>query len=402
MDTYGRQVPIYDQWQTSVFVAVAAENGTLDFEQLLARHNGHRIFFTNLITLGATWFTDWNTDWELWVNLPLALGNLALLVALFWRQAPDLLPLALVPFSALVFSLYQDISWTTAFQSQWHIVTLFFLAALLVLTSQPPGWWAWGGAAWLSVGATFSFGSGFTAWPILGVVLWLVGYRQPVHYLLWAALGALNIWLYFQGDSSQAGLQASALDDPGLHLRYVLAFFGSPLGYRNLDAAAWIGAVGLGLFAVHILWLWHHSQQNWAALAPWLAIGAYVFGLANSTGLSRVGGRESELYIALSQRYTQASVFFWAALLALVLLVGRAFWRESRRWQRAVVYGQVILGVMGALLYLRTNAWSLQYQHDLYGTYLGHDYGPREFWDEELCVVDYPLYRDSTCSSRRS
>jgi hypothetical protein len=48
---YGVNVPVLDEWDMSVPLVLRAREGTLQFAQLWAQQNEHRMLLVNLITL---------------------------------------------------------------------------------------------------------------------------------------------------------------------------------------------------------------------------------------------------------------------------------------------------------------------------------------------------------------
>jgi hypothetical protein len=403
METYGRNAPINDQWMYSFRVAIAARNGSLSLGLILKDFAGHRIFFTGALTAILTEFADWNNLYEMYVNLPLAVGEFIVLIALFRRQYPHLTPYILVPFSMLTFSLYQYLNWLSGFYTIWHFVTLFFLLALYTVERFKQGWMPFLAAGFFSLCATFSLGPGIVTWAAIGVALWLYGYRRWYYYAIWIASTLLTVYVYTREvavgvaeEGATEGFASLRLDDPIGLVEFTLAFLGNPfttvfdpvLGRR-------VGALGLVILTVNLVYLWSRRRQL-TDIAMWLTMSVYALGVAFLTAITRY--RADYPINALEQRYTIISHQMWIAIIAMAVII---VWQvrqqtERKNWHHALVAVNLIVVMLITGLYFRSNVWNLQTTANRYNHVLGYEFGLFEL-REETCLRNFPLTRDMTC-----
>ncbi|NJL95908.1 MAG: hypothetical protein HC915_20350, partial [Anaerolineae bacterium] len=144
MDYHGQPAPYTDDWVFGSNIAVEVKQGTLGWDDLLQDYNGHRYLLTNLQIVFFTLLTDWNLRAEMWVNPLLIMLNLGLILLLLGWQQPRAVRLALVPLSALMFALSQELNLLVGFQSSWHFVTLLILLGLAGVRRASAGWLSFG------------------------------------------------------------------------------------------------------------------------------------------------------------------------------------------------------------------------------------------------------------------
>jgi hypothetical protein len=401
MDTYGRNVPTNDHWLFGLDIATATKNGTLSLEVILRDFAGHRIFFTGAQHALFTALTDWNVRAEMWVNLPLAMGEFLVLVLIFRRIYPHLTAWVLVPFSMVIFSLYQYLNWLNSFYTIWHFVPLFFLLGLYSLLRLEIGWRPVILAIVFSFCATFSLGPGVVTWVTVLMAMLLLGYRRPLHYgsVIVALLGTLYLYtrevqvqVASEGNEGFSSLQIKPFDQMS---HFFLSFIGNPFTAEFDDILALrIAIIGIVLFAVNILFLWRWEKQSLAQLTPWLTMAAFAFGVAALITLTRY--RDFRWLVALEQRYTVISSYFWLALIATIVAVIWAMRRDDRQksWQQGLMVANLLVGVVLVGLYCRANIWNLQATASRFDFQVG-DKPTTE--NEETCLQNYPLRRDDTC-----
>jgi len=146
--TYGNATPYWDQWD-----AEAANlykpflDGTLDWTNLFALHNEHRIFTTRLLALALLNINDiWNPMLPMVVNAGLHIASLVLCITLLTRVIGHKCLPALLVFSLVLFGVpYAWENTLAGFQSQFYFVLLFIIACLCFTVTQHPlsaRWWA--------------------------------------------------------------------------------------------------------------------------------------------------------------------------------------------------------------------------------------------------------------------
>lgn len=318
----GVNVPFMDQWDTSYKIALNTLDGTLTFDNIIAFHNEHRILFTNLLTVFTAQFLQWNLYLELFVTVVLAFILLGLVVWLVRRDFPQVTLAALIPVSALVFSLRGGHTWMTSFQNCFLWVTLFFLLGLGVLRRWKTGWLPLVLAAGCAFASTFSLASGILTWAVLGIGLPLFGYRKVRYWLFWVAAAAVCFILFFAPPrpATQIGITLAKL--PHL-LQFTLAYLGSPFvavstGGEEMMASVPIAVVGVVLLFANAAYLWWR-RQSWERLTVWILIGGYAAGTALLTGLGRGSLLDGFPFQALAERYVIIAVFWWVSLIVLGL-----------------------------------------------------------------------------------
>ncbi len=160
---YGNVTPYWDQWDAEaarLYQPYLA--GTLDWAQMLAHHNEHRIFFTRLLGLVLLEAAgEWNPMLELVVNAVLHTAFIVLLAGLIGNLLAPAERFLLVALMAGLFVL--PIGWENllaGFQSQFYFVLIFSLLALFLMTPAPAFSPRWLGGLVFAVAAYFSFASG--------------------------------------------------------------------------------------------------------------------------------------------------------------------------------------------------------------------------------------------------
>lgn len=398
--TYARPVPINDQWLEPLEIAIAVHNGSFTLEDITQETYGHRAVFSYGLTALVSYSTHWQVMIEVYVIFGLALLRFGLLVLLFHDHLPQLTPLVLLPFSLLVFSAYQYLVWLCGVYSVWHFVSLFALAAVVVLKHYPVGWRPLLAAAFFAFCATFSQGSGTVTFLVLLLTLWMFGYRRPLYYAFWIAATVFSLGLYFGGSSITLGGETSAtsstlnFENREVLARFVLAYIGNPFT-NNLDMELpqGVGGVGMALLLANLSYLWMR-RRDWSQLAAWVTLVGFNLAIAMTVFASRF--RPDRFIYAIEQRYALVSTNFWAAFAAVAILAGWVYWHE----RQPKGYARLLLGVNGlfllmlAGLYAQANIWNWQVTAKRFDHAVGYDDADL---NEAACIRDFPLRRDMTC-----
>lgn len=328
-------LPWWDEYDVSVFIAAKTAAGTLTLRDLLMQQNEHIIVFTNLITVISTQLFHWYVPLGSWISLVLAVINLALLLDLFRRDCPRVWPIAAPLFSVLVFSVRQMINWQSAFQSQWFFVILWFLAALWVLRVRPQGWLPVAAAAVLTLLATCSFTLGLLQWVFIPAVMFLLGYRRWRYYLAWAGVAALSLALYFALHVPNPPREFTF--NPVSLTSYSLITLGAPFSWTDMTIATVFALLGLGILAANLVWLWRRLPR--VHLVTWIALAVYAVAAAYVNAVGRAFLMEGDYVIQpLLGRYVSVSTLLWVAVVALALisLASLAQGGAAARWAAAL------------------------------------------------------------------
>lgn len=397
--SYGRQTPYADQWHISMEVAVKAEQGTLTFADIVAPYNGHRYLGTHTFTAITTWLSGWDIRWESYSNWALILVNFAISGWFLRRQQPQIAGWGLIAFGWLWFSTYQDMNLLVGFQSSWHYVIVFPLLGIVILYVRPVGWLPLLLAAGLAVASTFSFGNGLVAWPMIGVAAWLRGYKHPIYLAVMLAMALLSAYVYFSNSGISYSADGSNLDSesvirtasPLAALKFILAFLANPIAFDKFTYAIWIGLLGCVVFGINALYIWRYLDRT--HLGIWTALAGHALGSAVIIMFSRID--PDNLSIALYRRYTTASIPLWVAVMALILIVNRDLQGKNSDWRWLYRFNLVAGYVIGFCI-----LWTFIYGLQFIAIRQDH---PINYWEdpvyfrEDVCILDYPLYRDAGC-----
>jgi hypothetical protein len=299
--------------------------------------------------------------------------------------------------------LYQYLNWLVGFYSIWHLVVLFNLLALYMLQRFKPGWMPLIAAGFFSLCATFSLGPGVVTWAAIGVALWLYGYRHWTYYAVWVGSTLLTIYVYTRevtvgvaSEGTTGGFASLKLDDPIGLVKFTLAFLGNPFTIEyDPILARQVGALGLLILAVNLAFLWSRRRQI-TDIAAWLTMSLYAIGVAVLTAITRY--RADYPFNALEQRYTIISHQMWLAIIAMMVIGAWHIRGQSQRnrWHHTLMIVNVVVAVLLAGLYFRSNVWNLQVTASRYHHQIGYEFGLFEL-REDRCIRDFPLTRDLTC-----
>ena len=321
---FGVDLPFWDEWELLNTVMQSRE-GQLNYHNLFAPHNEHRIVFPRLITLANASLFHWNRKVEMYVAAALLTFSAFVFFRLarkYWRHPGA--PLLFIP-----------LAWTLLSWRQWENVllgmgTVFALAAAgavctfyLLHRARRIDRFLWGAAASAFV-ASFSSGGGLLLWPV-GLAQLLLqrvcGGREDrtraSALTIWTGAGVFTFILYFlhYGEVKQpwpTGL-SFLIAHPIALGRFVATMIGSPLTwYQPMAQSLGFLIVLLGAWAV---WKCCRSASELMAAAPLLAILAFIPLTALVAADYRLGIGVGQ---ALSSRYTSLTALGLAAVYVLV------------------------------------------------------------------------------------
>lgn len=384
MVSFVQNVPLIDMYWVSFPTAAKVQQGTLTLADLFEQAYGHQFFFMRLVVALTTFLFDWPVAAEAYLAFLLSATNFAVLCILVYRQEPGALLFALVPISTLVFSLNQSFTWLLSLWSVGIFPVLFFLLGLLVLHKQPVKWRHVGLAALLALCATFSHGSGLSAWPALLVAMWVKGIRNWKLYVFWGIAAVIGAGLFFTSVGLNVTLEggrivllgtdydnALGLVNPLLVLRSILTYLSNPFVDRvNLEIGPIAGAFGIVLLAVNLFYLWQREHDlsrsaDWVALAVFALGGAFLVTFGRNTVAKPEG--------TLRFWYMPPAILLWVGVISSMSL---ADWRivksaiRSRR-ETLLLGANLLLGVLFILLYAYNSVQTIQKTSLAYGFGLG-------------------------------
>lgn len=293
-----------DYWL--IFGDLIGENGSLQVENLLVRHNGHPLLTAKLIYwLNLTVFEGSNRSMAA-VVVVVGVAQVAILGWMLMRTPISVVErgVLLVLSSALLFSMNGAWNYVLSMSgAAWLTANVWALGALLARWQQ-----RWLLAVPLAVLATLSYGTGMAVWPaLIAVGLVCRPWRQWWKEMpLAAALVGFEVLRRMQSTSV-----LTVATTVGGFLRDLPAMVAWPFGLTGPPAVV-VGATALA--AVAALGLWavvgnHHES------APWL--GVAVYGIVATAFI--VYGRPGEMG-AGEGRYQSLPSFVWIGLAAMVVL----------------------------------------------------------------------------------
>jgi hypothetical protein len=386
---YRVEVPQADEWSLVPLVEKSYQ-GTLQFKDLWALHNEHRLLFPRLLLLQIIRISHWQILYELLTNILFATISFFAVLSLIKRTELNKSLEWLIPLLSLViFSLNQSENWLFGWNVQIFmnimavILGLSLIGAFEFLWSRPIA------AAVLGIIATYSFANGFLFWPLAFLLLWKKRKsinRSAIVFSLWIVIGVISFALYIKGYSRPAEHPSpwSFLHQPLSALNYFFAYLGSPLlafckktpavaqwlSQKGIpipqvlisiadNAASIAGFIGLILFVLAFRKLKGHQNSNviliFSALAGYVVLSAILSTIARS-GLGIAN--------ALSLRYVTISIWFWISL-AIFYAFGTQL--KFRTLFLSIVTTLIVLNsVYGAFYGIKVHSYLLPTRSELF------------------------------------
>jgi len=163
---YGTSLPINDQWGAEGFYLLKPwYEGRLNFSDLFAPHNEHRIFFSRLLALALTWFNgQWDSLPEMVFDAIFAGAIAAVIVGVLFSLLNHRFHIAMGTTVTLWLALpyaHENTLW--GFQSSFYFLLFFSLLGIWGLTLYQPWTPRWFAGALGAICACLSMGSGLLA-----------------------------------------------------------------------------------------------------------------------------------------------------------------------------------------------------------------------------------------------
>jgi hypothetical protein len=321
---FGVDLPFWDEWEL-LNTVIQRRQGQLNFHNLFAPHNEHRIVFPRLITLANASLFHWNRKLEMYAAAALLTFSAFIFFRLarrHWKHASA--PLLFIP-----------LAWTLLSWRQWENVllgmgTVFALATTgavctfyLLHRARRVDRFLWGAAAAAFI-ASFSSGGGLLLWPV-GLAQLLLqracGGREDRTragaLTMWTGAGVFTFILYFLNYSEVKQPWPTGLSfliaHPMALGRFVATMIGSPLTWYQPMAQS-LGFL-IVLLGAWVVWKCCRSASELMAAAPLLAMLAFILLTALVAADYRLGIGVPQ---ALSSRYTSLTALGLAALYVLV------------------------------------------------------------------------------------
>jgi hypothetical protein len=351
---FGRDVPLWDEWDSFIGPLVLRDRGTLTLADLFAQHNEHRIPFPRMISLANATLFHWDRRVEMYLTgvlLVCAAGMLYAFTRRYWgnrRAAAYFIPAAWI-----LLSWRQFANLLTGFQTAVGLMVAGTVAAFCLLgTARGAGSriWCAAGAAFV---ATFSFGAGVFLWPI-GLLQLAIrqAFEAPADKPgrsamgIWTTAGVLIWILYFYGYHGAPVAwphgMAYVLEHPVLACEFSATLMGAPLSF-DMDTARAIGVVAAILAACAVYAMARRPAVHLAAAGPLLSLVLLMPLWAGTLCLGRLG---LGLMQALASRYTSVTAL---GLVAVYALLVESMLASPRTANILAGGGMLALLVIGAL-----------------------------------------------------
>lgn len=333
----GSGIAYSDQWAWVAQYRHIVEHG-LDFGELIAQNNEHRILFPRLVFLLDMALARGSDR----ANLLASDALLAVIFIILVWKASEAWPspigiVATLASAAFLGNAVQGENLYWGFQVQFVMVYAAAVASFALLPGSAKRGRAerfrivasWGAATV----ATFSMANGVLVWPILCLTLALLGRKGAA--LITLGLGVAEAAAYLHGyqavpNANHTGI-LQAVAHPSACLSYMLVYFGGLVSPVDVWPALAGGCALLAVAGALARWSYLHG----AGSGPWrfFAAGVSLF-VALSAVLTSIGRFSLGSEQALSARYITPGALIWSTLL-LALAVETRHILSGRRLDAA-------------------------------------------------------------------
>lgn len=390
-------VPLGDTAMTNGNIAVSFASGTFKFNELLSIDQGSHInFFSKVVTVMATYLTNWDIRFQKYIIVFIALLNNIIFISLYKKYHVQTSSIVIPIFSLLTFSLTQKINWWWGgVESAWFFVIFFLLLSIWLLNRFTISWLVLIVVAFLALCSMLSFTSGILAWPLLLIYIYIRGYRQKRFILFWIVFASINIGFYLYQITHNVKFQERPIMGVEIYdcIHFVLAYLGSPLLYisnaesrfESVQISAIIGLTGVILLIINICYLWIRVSR--AKIQIWLIIALYSIGTGIMISLSRQQWKGP--LRAIYSQYETASISFWMALFAtIVMVLWYTFHHSSKNWWKAIFFkSNLCAAIIISVLYFYANYLAFNEYHKHL----------QIIKMDAKCYFNYPLDRNYSC-----
>lgn len=354
---YSVEVPTLDDYAMAPLI-VKAQTGELAFADLYAQQEEARTFLPKLIFILSAAQGHWDVRDQMLLSVIacwLTVGGVFLLLRRSGLN-PVAIALCLWLMVLCIFSLAQFELWIFASGFPSFLPALFFVAALVAVTSELSTLWKFAICGALAFASSFTLAHGLLAWGLTFPVLFLVRSvpRWRLWLACWATLCALcavaYFWDYHRPPYHPPFAPAVSAAQYAL---FILEFLGGGLAYslkhKPATAAAIFGGLQLAFFAVVLGYTARRMRDRLflGRVAPWLALGLTAVGSALLAALGRV---EYGAAYALASRYVTFSIWLTIAVIALVAIVATEITRRSGSFRTRVSASAICLILIVAYL----------------------------------------------------
>lgn len=357
----GFTVPQNEQWNITMDVVLAAQDGTLGLQDLWVWNDIHNVFLPMMFSAVSSTLTDWNLLYEVRIGFVFLTLTLLLVADGVRRENSDIWLYVLPVLTLFLLALRQRSNLIWGFTAiQWFMSGFWAVLVIWVFAMMRTGWLS---LALQIVFATLSIFSSFSAIVLLPLWLlffWIKGYRWQ-HGVVWlaffAAVMGMVVPLYVGNSGGELGSE-SLWNHATFFMSLMSGVFApnpSPMAYQ-LYSVFFILGFGLWLFLLlDIL-----RTRQWQSVTFFLMLNFYGLGGALLTTLGRTllinwGGAQSRLLTL--------TLYFWVGLIAIAF---HYLWRNRQHWSRVPV-ALVVLILVGGVVRSNWGMWTLPRHQGVYG-----------------------------------
>lgn len=421
-------IACWDTWENAPLLQ-KWHNGTLSWHDLYAPQIQHRIVIPRLIILTLSHLSGGDFRWENYFTFLLFLLSGLLTWRIMSKTLGRSLWVAAMAFAAnlLIFSpmLFQILFWGAA---MWMAIPVPCLLAILnAFTPDSPApaipptakrpWLLFAAALLLAEMATHSFSHGLVFWPVILVYILLHPKLAPLKTRLlmsgiWIAVAAGTIVSYFSnfynvafhaynlkpGDYAlEGGISLNSAENIKKFVNFFMGFLGNPFARtpfedHPLDSSVFFGIWVLAAFLIvaALTVFTKTGRRLWPQALPWLALAAYVIGVALSIskGRAHIGEHRST-----TTRYLVISSFLPIATMALAYLHSREWvtWlrQNPANWAARLLPSQAVSIVATAMLAVFCTAQIPSWRYSLHLTEIWH----RARWQSKGLTMFLPHFQ---------
>jgi hypothetical protein len=315
-------LPWWDEWEWAGLI-YKMRTGTLQFADVWAQHNEHRLLTASLIALGLDKLWGWHQITEQFVSLGMLVLSQALIVILMLRTGSGTTrgTIAAALGSVFVYGLWQQENLAWGFQMAWFLCNLCAITVVFLLARPDRQPLHVVCALVAAAVGSVSSSQGLLAWAAGAVAIALGGSRRKQTLALWLPAAAVTYGIFRYGMQSTHSGHLSVLAEPLPALGYALTYLGAPLvRWLGNPSCVIAGTLLIVLIAAAVVNdLREPDRERLARGASWYALATYAVLCALVTAAGRAGLGVDQ---ALNSRYTTIASLAWIALIGLAAVRG--------------------------------------------------------------------------------
>ena len=380
------QIPLGDMLFFNVPVAVAVQRGTqLPAVMLQSVLGVHYPIPSYVITALLAKTSHWNIHYEMYTLVLLVAVGYGLLLCLLWREGKAVFWTALLPMTALAWTVNQDPNLYISIHSVWLFNNIFLLSAILLLDRPTRSFWAVLAAGICALFATFTLSNGALIFVVAAPLLWRYHPRWQA-VLTWFLLIALTLMLLvFITRFDVGGITAYLQIDPEqtspfwMFPVYYLALLGSLFSFfiAEYTVAVIFGGVGVVLVAIDGVYLYRKGEHD--LLYRWGTLLAFAL---LSCGMMSYGRYRWGMFFSQRSHYITLTLLFWVSV--IVMTVRSLQLVQQGMLKRLVIAGFVVGALFHAMSVLEIWYGKQWYRPETIATYTD-------------CLDAYPTTGDTSC-----